>query len=150
MIRVIQRMDNIIDVACHEVLSPPPGDMGESTEKERFIRDTHPLYSHIVVAQIIKSGKSFNPSKEAMKFIVDHSEEGEDVLYDVMYSNFCEEPYKAKYINSSWCLFLSKWAPSDAYILNPHEEDYYCKFFIRSKNIVLNFISFHFPRFSYK
>ncbi|OYQ81787.1 hypothetical protein B9T19_03755 [Ignatzschineria sp. F8392] len=143
-------MSNIIEVACHEKLSPPPSDINECTESDRFIRDSHPLYPQVVVAQIIESGKSFHPSKEAMKFIADHSEEGEDLLYDVMHSNFCTEPLKAKYINSSWCLFYSKWAPSDAYILNPHEtEDYYCKFFVRSKNIVLNFISFHMPRFSY-
>lgn len=142
-------MSNIIDVACHEKLPPPPECMETSTEEERRIDRDSPIYHPTVVAQIISSDKDFKLSKQAMKDVVNNPDWGEEVVFNTMHENFCKSPLKAKYLNSSWCIFHTKWAPSDGYILNPNEEsDYYCKFFIKGKSIVLNIISFHLPKFS--
>ncbi len=86
-----------------------------------------------------------------------------EVMTLLMRDNFYPK-YRAHYLNSAWCIYnvgdSRNWAASDAYILNPYpkdtvltktekREDYYCKFFIRNKRLVLIGISFHEVRDEY-
>lgn len=140
----------------------PPGLLHakEYSNKERRIPVDTPIYDQRVVEQRLTTTKRVYLSEDmAYELFEEFGFESKDIT-DIMLENFRQPNIKAFYVNSSWCGYLNAWAASDAYILNPYEqdslllrknkrEDYYCKFFISNGNVILNAISFHEVRDEY-
>ncbi|MFD2722218.1 hypothetical protein [Ignatzschineria indica] len=108
----------------------------------------------------LNSDKVYNIDELQDQYEVDSISE---IITLLMKENFYPEN-KAYFLNSSWCIYhvgdSKKWAASDAYILNPYpkdtlltktekREDYYCKFFIGNKRLILIGVSFHEVRDEY-